>query len=112
MGGVSDNSSYLILMRKPPNDGGFVCVVSLLVTNYQLRYNTPMPVTARTIASNTILYTGALTMQKVLSFIYFSYLARSLGAELTGKYFFALSLAAIVMISSLSVSAISPKAKR
>lgn len=49
----------------------------------------------RTIAANTSFYAIALTVQKTLSFIYFSYLARSLGTELTGKYFFALSIAAI-----------------
>lgn len=54
-------------------------------------------VTARTIASNTVFYTAALTLQKIISFAYFSYLARSLGAVLTGKYFFALSIAAVVI---------------
>lgn len=57
-----------------------------------------MSVSSKTIAANTTFYTAALTIQKILSFTYFSYLARSLGSELTGKYFFVLSLAAIVMV--------------
>lgn len=54
-----------------------------------------MEFTGRTIAANTLIYSIALTVQKALSFIYFSFLARSLGADLTGKYFFALSLGGI-----------------
>lgn len=45
---------------------------------------------------NASLYTIVLTAQKLLSFVFFSYLARSLGAENTGSYFFAMSLAAIL----------------
>ncbi|MBI4090912.1 MAG: flippase [Candidatus Komeilibacteria bacterium] len=55
-----------------------------------------MALTGRTIAANTLVYSMALTVQKALSFIYFSFLARSLGADQTGKYFFALSLGGIV----------------
>jgi len=55
-----------------------------------------MSVTQRRIATNTTFYIAALSVQKVLSFVYFSYLARSLGTDLTGKYFFAMSVAAII----------------
>lgn len=54
-------------------------------------------VTGRSIAKNTTFYISALTLQKGLSFLYFTLVARSFGANLTGKYFFALSLAGIVI---------------
>ena len=47
------------------------------------------------LAKNTILYTGALTMQKVLSFLYFIVVARAIGVANTGKYSFALSFTAL-----------------
>ncbi len=54
-------------------------------------------VTGTRIAKNTTFYIAALTIQKALSFLYFVFIARSLGAALTGKYFFALSVAGIVI---------------
>ncbi len=57
----------------------------------------PNAVTGTTIAKNATFYAAALTLQKALSFVYFTILARSLGVDLTGKYFFALSFAGIVM---------------
>lgn len=44
------------------------------------------------IIKNTSYFTLALIMQKIVSFVYFSYLATQLGSENTGKYFFALTL--------------------
>ena len=55
-----------------------------------------MTLTGSTIARNTLFYSAALTVQKLLSFFYFSFLARSLGSVTTGKYFFALSVGGIV----------------
>lgn len=57
-----------------------------------------MSVQPRTIAKNTTFYIVALTTQKVLSFGYFTFLARSLGTAMTGHYFFALSIAAVMMV--------------
>ncbi len=50
------------------------------------------------IIKNTSYFTLALIMQKIVSFIYFSYLATQLGSENTGKYFFALTLTAIFSV--------------
>lgn len=43
------------------------------------------------IARNTLLITGALIGQKILSFFYFAMIARYLGVEDTGRYFLAVS---------------------
>jgi len=48
------------------------------------------------IARNTSYLTIALTAQKVLSFVYFIYISRSIGSEEIGRYLFALSLTTIV----------------
>lgn len=59
------------------------------------------------IARNATFYVVALSLQKVVSFVYFSYLARSLGAQLTGKYFFATSIAAVaIVIMDLGLSSL------
>ncbi len=50
------------------------------------------------VASNTSWFTAALVLQKIISFVYFTYLARVLGAEDLGKYAFALSYVAIFSI--------------
>ncbi len=55
-------------------------------------------ITAKKIASNATWYIIALSLQKVVSFIYFTYLARYLGPADTGKYFFAVSLTAIFSV--------------
>jgi O-antigen/teichoic acid export membrane protein len=47
------------------------------------------------LAKNTILYTSALTLQKVMSFVYFIVVARAIGVVNTGKYSFALSFTTI-----------------
>lgn len=52
----------------------------------------------KSITQNTAYYTIALVCQKILSFIYFAYLARVLGAENIGKYVFALSFTVIFSI--------------
>ncbi|MDD4289728.1 MAG: flippase [Patescibacteria group bacterium] len=50
------------------------------------------------IVKNTGYFTGALVLQKIVSFIYFSYLATKLGAENTASYFFALSFSTIFSV--------------
>ncbi|PIU10504.1 hypothetical protein COT27_02875 [Candidatus Kuenenbacteria bacterium CG08_land_8_20_14_0_20_37_23] len=50
------------------------------------------------VARNTTYYTSALIGQKVLAFVYFSFIARLLGVEDTGKYTFALSFTTIFAI--------------
>ena len=50
------------------------------------------------IAKNTTFYTGALIVQKVLAFVYFSLIARFMGVEDTGKYTFALSFTTMFAI--------------
>ncbi|MFA6428030.1 MAG: flippase [Candidatus Buchananbacteria bacterium] len=50
------------------------------------------------VAKNTIIYTSALVMQKVLSFVYFVVVARFLSVGEIGKYTFALSFTAIFAI--------------
>ncbi len=44
-----------------------------------------------TVAKNTSWFTGALVIQKLITFVYFAYLANVLGAELLGRYVFVLS---------------------
>ncbi len=53
---------------------------------------------AASIAKNTIYYTGALVIQKILAFVYFSLIARVMGVEATGKYTFALSFTTLFAI--------------
>lgn len=53
---------------------------------------------ANKIVKNTGYFTGALVLQKIISFIYFSYLATRLGAENTASYFFALSFSTIFSV--------------
>ncbi len=50
------------------------------------------------IAKNTSYLTIALILQKVISFTYFAFLARNLGPENLGKYYFALSFTTIFAI--------------
>ncbi len=50
------------------------------------------------IAKNTIYYTAALLYQKILGFIYFTLIARFLGVDESGRYFFALSFTALFAI--------------
>ena len=52
----------------------------------------------RNLAKNTVYYTLALATQKVLSFVYFIFVARMIGVEDQGKYSFALSFTAIFAI--------------
>ncbi|MFA5029527.1 MAG: flippase [Patescibacteria group bacterium] len=47
------------------------------------------------LVKNTTFFTAALTIQKILSFVYFILVARSIGVENTGKYSFALSFTTI-----------------
>ncbi len=51
-----------------------------------------------TLARNTAFMTVAAVGQKILSFAYFTFLARMLGAELTGKYFLALSFTTVFAV--------------
>lgn len=50
------------------------------------------------VARNTFYLTSALIGQKLLSFVYFTLLARFLGAEMIGKYTFALAFTAIFSV--------------
>lgn len=50
------------------------------------------------IAKNTSYFTLALILQKIISFIYFTLIARALGPEDLGKYYFAISFATIFSI--------------
>lgn len=52
----------------------------------------------RSIAKNATLMTTASIMQKVISFVYFTLIARMVGAEDTGKYVLALSFTTIVAV--------------
>ncbi|HAT03930.1 MAG TPA: hypothetical protein DCS29_04120 [Candidatus Magasanikbacteria bacterium] len=50
------------------------------------------------VAKNTAFMTVASILQKVISFGYFAIIARNIGAEDTGKYFFALSFTTIFVV--------------
>ena len=50
------------------------------------------------IAKNTSYFTFALILQKVISFTYFTVLARNLGPEDLGRYYFAISFTTIFAI--------------
>lgn len=55
-------------------------------------------VTAKKITANTSFYLTALVIQKLLSFVYFTFLARYLGVEGIGQYFFAISFATLFSV--------------
>ncbi|RJQ33228.1 hypothetical protein C4566_03780 [Candidatus Parcubacteria bacterium] len=55
-------------------------------------------VTAQKITANTSSFMVALVLQKLLSFVYFTLLARTLGVEGTGQYFFAVSFATMFSV--------------
>ncbi len=56
----------------------------------------------KNVAKNTAFLTGGLIAQKVLSFVYFLFLARFLGKDAVGKYLYALSfMTAFSIISDL-----------
>lgn len=66
-----------------------------------------MQITPRHIASNTVWYMTALTLQKVISFVYFTILARYLKPEGIGDYAFATSFVLIFAVfADLGMSAI------
>src|SRR3989338_165380 len=50
------------------------------------------------IAKNTAFMTFASVGQKIISFVYFTLIARTIGAEGTGKYFFALAFTTVFVI--------------
>lgn len=52
----------------------------------------------RALAQNTTFLTVALALQKILSFIYFIFIARFIGVENTGKFSFAMSFATVFAI--------------
>ncbi|MBT4648824.1 flippase, partial [bacterium] len=54
--------------------------------------------TTRKITANSSFFLTALVLQKVLSFVYFTILARTLGAESIGQYFFAISFATMFAV--------------
>jgi O-antigen/teichoic acid export membrane protein len=51
-----------------------------------------------TVAQNTTFLTAASILQKIVSFFYFTILARSIGVENTGQYFFALTFTTIFTV--------------
>lgn len=55
-------------------------------------------VTAQKITANTSSFMAALVLQKLLSFVYFTLLARTLGVGATGQYFFAVSFATMFSV--------------
>jgi len=55
-------------------------------------------VTSQRITANTSFFMAALIIQKVFSFVYFTLLARNLGAEGIGQYFFAVSFASMFSV--------------
>lgn len=50
------------------------------------------------VAKNTAFMTAASIGQKIISFVYFTFVARGVGVEGTGKYFFALSFTTIFSV--------------
>ena len=54
---------------------------------------------AQKITSNTTWYLLALVLQKLMSFVYFTLLARHLGAEFLGQYYFAISFATMFSVA-------------
>jgi len=54
-----------------------------------------MPEKITNIAKNTSYFTLALILQKVISFTYFVLIARAIGPEDLGKYYFAISFTSI-----------------
>ena len=57
-----------------------------------------MSVKINNIAKNTSYLTAALVLQKIISFTYFTLLARNLGPENLGKYYFAISFTTVFAI--------------
>ncbi len=57
-----------------------------------------MPEKINNIARNTSFFTFALILQKIISFTYFTLIARTLGPEDLGKYYFAISFAALFSV--------------
>jgi len=55
-------------------------------------------VAPKTLTQNTTYYTGALVLQKILAFVYFTFLARGLGVEDLGRYSFAFSFTTIFSV--------------
>ncbi len=55
-------------------------------------------VSQKTITQNTTYYTLALVWQKILAFVYFTFLARGLGVEDLGKYTFAFGFTTIFSV--------------
>ncbi len=53
---------------------------------------------SNSIAKNTAFITSAYIGQKIISFFYFTLIARTIGAESTGKYFFAMSFTTVFVV--------------
>lgn len=53
---------------------------------------------SHSIAKNTAFMTAASIFQKLISFVYFTFIARSIGVEGTGKYFLAMSFTTIFVV--------------
>ena len=48
-----------------------------------------------TVAQNATFLTGASILQRMISFVYFIFIARAIGVENTGQYFFAIAFTSI-----------------
>ncbi len=53
---------------------------------------------ALSVSQNTTLYTAASVLQKIVSFVYFTIVARLIGVENTGQYFFAISFTTVFTV--------------
>lgn len=53
---------------------------------------------AKSLAQNTLFLTASSALQKVIAFVYYSYLARGIGPAATGKYNFALQFTGVFVL--------------
>ncbi len=66
------------------------------IKKYNFQTNKVMSVKINNIAKNTSYLTAAMVLQKIISFTYFTLLARNLGPANLGKYYFAISFVTIL----------------
>lgn len=82
----------LLLQKNILNSGVFfICKKQKSLIYYQ-------KIMSNSIAKNTTFMTTASVLQRVVSFVYFIIIARIIGAENTGDYFFALSFSTIFLV--------------
>lgn len=78
-----------------PNSAFMRSLFFLFITSF---WRTIRHAMSQSIARNTAFMTSASILQKVISFAYFTLIARSIGPANTGKYFFALSFTTIFVV--------------